>query len=80
MNGEGSRCDRASIHIGEAMTMIYENTDKLKKALDGILEVAGEREIRMLDEKRLRDSLIDDLVYDRRLQPPTKRRWRPPAG
>ena len=41
--------------------MICENMEMLKKALDGVLS-AGEREVRILDEKRLRDSLIDDLV------------------
>ncbi len=41
--------------------MICENTEMLKKAMDGIL-TAGEREIRILDEKQLRDSLIDDLI------------------
>ncbi len=41
--------------------MICETTDMLKKALEGILS-AGEREIRILDEKRLRDSLVDNLV------------------
>lgn len=41
--------------------MICENTEMLKKALDGVLS-AGEREVRILDEKRLRESLIDDLV------------------
>ena len=41
--------------------MICENMEILKKALEGVL-AAGEREVRILDEKRLRDSLIDDLV------------------
>jgi fructose/tagatose bisphosphate aldolase len=41
--------------------MICENIDMLKKALDGVLE-AGERDIRIVDEKRLRATLIDDLI------------------
>ncbi len=41
--------------------MICENTGMLKKALDGVLE-AGERDIRIVDEKRLRGTLIDDLI------------------
>ncbi len=41
--------------------MIYENTDMLKKALNGVL-TAGERDVRIVDEKRLRDALIDDLI------------------
>ena len=41
--------------------MICENTDVLKKALAGIL-AAGERDVRILDEKRLRGELIDDLI------------------
>ena len=41
--------------------MICENTDMLKKALDGVL-AAGERDVRIVDEKRLRETLIDDLI------------------
>ncbi len=41
--------------------MICENIDMLKKALDGVL-AAGERDVRIVDEKRLRDTLIDDLI------------------
>ena len=41
--------------------MICENTDMLKKALNGVLAV-GERDVRILDEKRLRETLIDDLI------------------
>ncbi len=41
--------------------MICENTDMLKKALNGVL-AAGERDVRIVDEKRLRDALIDDLI------------------
>jgi len=41
--------------------MICENIDALKKALAGIL-AAGERDVRILDEKRLRGELIDDLI------------------
>ncbi len=42
--------------------MIFENTDKLKKGLEGILEFAG-NDVRVLDEERLRSSLIDALIY-----------------
>ena len=41
--------------------MICENIDTLKKALNGIL-ATGERDVRVVDEKRLRDTLIDDLI------------------
>ncbi len=41
--------------------MICENTKMLKKAMAGVLSV-GEREITILDEKRLREALIDDLI------------------
>jgi fructose/tagatose bisphosphate aldolase len=41
--------------------MICENVDMLKKALNGVL-TAGERDVRIVDEKRLRDALIDDLI------------------
>jgi fructose/tagatose bisphosphate aldolase len=43
------------------MPMICENIDMLKKALNGVL-TAGERDIRIADEKRLREALIDDLI------------------
>jgi len=41
--------------------MICENIDVLKKALNGVL-AAGERDVRIVDEKKLRDVLIDDLI------------------
>ena len=42
--------------------MIYESVAQLKKGVDGILKVAGDN-VQVLDEKKLRDALIDDLVY-----------------
>lgn len=41
--------------------MICENMDMLKKILDGVLTVGGE-DIDILDEIRLREALIDDLI------------------
>ena len=41
--------------------MICENIDMLNKALDGVL-AAGERDVRIVNETRLRDTLIDDLI------------------
>ena len=41
--------------------MICENTDMLKKALDGVLTVRGE-DVDILDDMRLREALIDDLI------------------
>ncbi|MBE0556091.1 MAG: aldolase, partial [Proteobacteria bacterium] len=41
--------------------MICENIDMLKKDLNGVL-AAEERDVRIVDEKRLRDTLIDDLI------------------
>lgn len=42
--------------------MIYENIDLLKKGIDGVLEIAG-TDVKVLDEKELRDRLIDNLIY-----------------
>jgi len=41
--------------------MIYENPDGLKKGLQGVLAVKGET-CAILDEKKLREGLIDDLI------------------
>jgi fructose/tagatose bisphosphate aldolase len=43
------------------MPMIYNNADQLKKGMEGVLAVAGGN-IKILDEKRLREALIDTLV------------------
>jgi fructose/tagatose bisphosphate aldolase len=42
--------------------MIFENTDVLKKALKGVLEVVGS-DVRILDEGKYRGALIDDLIW-----------------
>ena len=42
--------------------MIFSSVDQLKKAIEGILKIEGDN-VRVLDEKRLRGSLIDHLVY-----------------
>ncbi len=42
--------------------MIYENVAQLKKGSEGVLQVADDA-VKVLDEAKLRDSLIDDLVY-----------------
>ena len=42
--------------------MIYENKDQLKKGCERILELDG-NDIRIFDEKKLQDELIDDLIY-----------------
>ena len=42
--------------------MIFSSTDQLKKAIDGILRIEGDS-VRVLDEKKLRGSLVDHLVY-----------------
>jgi fructose/tagatose bisphosphate aldolase len=41
--------------------MIFDNTDLLKKAVEGVL-AADDDAVRILDEKRLREELIDDLI------------------
>jgi fructose/tagatose bisphosphate aldolase len=41
--------------------MICDNIDLLKKAMEGVLTIAG-NDVRVLDEKRLRETLIDDLI------------------
>ena len=42
--------------------MIFETMDQLRKGLDGVLEIRGD-DVRALDENRLRQSLVDDLIY-----------------
>jgi len=44
------------------MSMVYSSMDALKKALSGILQVEGDK-VRVLNEEKLRTSLIDDLIY-----------------
>ncbi|MCX5825631.1 MAG: class II fructose-bisphosphate aldolase, partial [Deltaproteobacteria bacterium] len=41
--------------------MICDNIGLLKKAMEGVLTIAG-NDVRVLDEKRLRKTLIDDLI------------------
>lgn len=41
--------------------MICNNTDMLKKAVEGVLTFDG-NDVRVLDEKRLREERIDDLI------------------
>ena len=41
--------------------MICDNIDLLKKAMEGVLTISG-NDVRVLDEKRLREILIDDLI------------------
>jgi fructose/tagatose bisphosphate aldolase len=41
--------------------MIYEDANRLKKAVEGVLAVDG-KGVRILDENRLRSTLIDDLI------------------
>jgi len=48
--------------VQEVMIVICENVDQLRKAWEGVLAVAGD-EVRVLDEERLRVSLIDTLVF-----------------
>jgi fructose/tagatose bisphosphate aldolase len=43
------------------MRMVYENIEMLKKALQGVLVIAGEN-VEIRDEKKLREVLIDDLI------------------
>ncbi len=45
-----------------AMAKNYETIDQLKKALEGILTILDD-DVRVLDERGLRNSLIDDLVF-----------------
>lgn len=42
--------------------MIYQTIDQLKQAIAGVLTIDGE-DVVIADENRLRDTLIDDLVY-----------------
>ena len=42
--------------------MIFENKKQLKKGIAKILDIDG-NDIRILDEAKLRDKLIDDLIY-----------------
>jgi fructose/tagatose bisphosphate aldolase len=47
--------------ISEVMPMIFENTDALKKTLEGVLEVSGS-DIKILDNRKYREVVIDDLI------------------
>ncbi|MCX5834458.1 MAG: class II fructose-bisphosphate aldolase [Deltaproteobacteria bacterium] len=42
--------------------MVYTSVDSLKKGISGILQVDG-NSVRVLNEEKLRTSLIDDLIY-----------------
>ena len=42
--------------------MIYESLDQLKKNISGVLTVE-KGDVTVSDETRLRETLIDDLVY-----------------
>ena len=42
--------------------MIYENKDQLKKGCADIIQVDGS-DVRILDEVKLKNELIDDLIY-----------------
>ena len=42
--------------------MLFSSIDQLKKAIEGILKIEGDN-VRVLDEEKLRGSLIDHLVY-----------------
>ena len=42
--------------------MIYENKDQLKKGCESILAIDG-GDVRVLNEARFREKLIDDLIY-----------------
>jgi fructose/tagatose bisphosphate aldolase len=44
------------------MAEICETMDRFEKALEGVLEVKG-NVVRVLDERKLRSSLIDDLIF-----------------
>ena len=48
--------------------MVFTSVDALKKGISGILQVEKDS-VRVLDEERLRASLIDDLVYTAVLSP-----------
>src|SRR5271157_1290561 len=45
-----------------AMAKTYETIDQLKEALEGILTIS-DGDVRVLDERSLRNSLIDHLVF-----------------
>jgi hypothetical protein len=42
--------------------MIYENKDQLKEGYAQIIQIEGS-DVRILDESKLKKSLIDDLIY-----------------
>ncbi|HOD35085.1 MAG TPA: class II fructose-bisphosphate aldolase [Syntrophales bacterium] len=48
--------------------MVYNSVDALKKGVSGVLQSEGDS-VRVLDEARLRASIIDDLVYTAVLSP-----------
>jgi len=46
----------------KAMATTYETVDQLKKGLEGILKIS-DGDVKVLDERNIRSSLIDDLIF-----------------
>jgi fructose/tagatose bisphosphate aldolase len=44
------------------MATVYESIDRLKKGLEGVLEISG-KDVRVLDDGKLWSSVIDDLIF-----------------
>ena len=44
------------------MATTYETVDQLKKGLEGILKIS-DGDVKVLDERNIRSSLIDDLIF-----------------
>jgi fructose/tagatose bisphosphate aldolase len=49
--------------------MIYKDVEELRGAIKGIVQVNKEGTVTVLDEKRLKEDLIDDLIYNAVLNP-----------
>ena len=50
------------------MAMIYESITQLKEGLEGILKIS-DGDVKVLDGEKLRDSLIDDLIFTAAFSP-----------
>jgi len=49
--------------------MKFSNKENIKKSLKGILEIISEKEVRVINELELKDSLIDKLIFEATFNP-----------
>lgn len=49
--------------------MKFSSIENIKKSLKGVVEIISEREVEIINEEKLRDGLIDNLVFDATFNP-----------